>query len=100
MKFIYKIILFMALISLLGTSACEKDIPPENNDPVVEDPEEISLFIYEGLKDVYLWYNRVDKLGNGYFDTTDDFYTYLNNFDTDYESLFYDLLYQYGTIDK
>ena len=100
MKFIYKIILFMALISLLGTSACEKDIPPENNDPVVEDPEEISLFIYEGLKDVYLWYNRVDKLGNGYFDTTDDFYTYLNNFDTDFESLFYDLLYQYGTIDK
>ena len=100
MKFIYKIILFMALISLLGTSACEKDIPSENNDPVVEDPEEISLFIYEGLKDVYLWYNRVDKLGNGYFDTTDDFYTYLNNFDTDFESLFYDLLYQYGTIDK
>ncbi|MBN1388119.1 MAG: hypothetical protein JW965_06705 [Bacteroidales bacterium] len=100
MKSFYKIILLLSLISLLGTSACEKDIPPENNEPVVEDPDEISLFIYEGLKDVYLWYDKVDKLKSGYFDTTDDFYTYLNNFGTDYESLFYDLLYQYGTIDK
>ena len=100
MKYIYKIVLFLSLISLLGTSACEKDIPSDNGDPGVDDPNEISLFIYEGLKDVYLWYDRVDKLSSGYFNTTDDFYTYLNSFDTDYESLFYDLLYQHGTIDK
>lgn len=100
MKFIYKIILLLSLISLLGTSACEKDIPPENEEPVIENPDEISLFIYEGLKDVYLWYDKVDKLSNGYFDTTEDYYKYLNDFGTDFESLFHDLLYQYGTIDK
>jgi carboxyl-terminal processing protease len=99
MKFVNKIILLLSLFSLLGTSACEKDIPSENNNPV-EEPDEISLFVYEGMKDVYLWYDKVDKLKSGYFDTTDDFYTYLNDFGTDYESLFYDLLYQHGTIDK
>lgn len=100
MKSLYKITLFLVLISLLGTNACEKDIPPENNEPEVEEPDEISLFVYEGLKDVYLWYDQVDKLKGGYFDTTDDLYTYLNSFGTDYEELFHDLLYQYGTIDK
>lgn len=100
MKSSYKIILFLALISLLGINACEKDVPPDNNEPEVEEPDEISLFVYEGLKDVYLWYDKVDKLKGGYFDTTDDLYTYLNGFGTDYEELFHDLLYQYGTIDK
>lgn len=99
MKLLLKTALFtfMALIIL---SACEKDIPNENEEPVVETADEISQFVYEGLKDVYLWYDKVDKLGNDYFATTDDYYSYLNGFGTDYESLFYDLLYQYGTIDK
>lgn len=100
MKSTNKILLLLSAALILGISACEKDIPNNNDDPGVEEADEISLFVYEGLKDVYLWYDKVDKLDNNYFDTTDDFYTYLNNFGSDYESLFEDLLYQRGTIDK
>ncbi|MDT8402485.1 MAG: S41 family peptidase [Bacteroidales bacterium] len=100
MKSIYKILLLLSAVLILGMNACEKDIPPKTQEPEIEDPEEISLFIYEGLKDVYLWYDRVNKLENSYFNTTKDFYTYLNNFGTDYESLFEDLLYARGTVDK
>jgi len=100
MKYLYNIVLFLSLIALIITGACEKEIPNENTDPDVEKPGEISLFIYGGLKDVYLWYDKVDKLDNDYFADTDGFYTYLNDFGNDYEGLFYDLLYQYGTIDK
>ena len=100
MKYLYKIVLFLSLTALIITGACEKEIPNDNTDPAVEKPGEISLFIYGGLKDVYLWYDKVDKLDNDYFADTDDFYSYLNDFGADYESLFYDLLYQYGTIDK
>jgi len=100
MKRAYKILLLLSAVLILGLNACEKEIPPENEEPEVEDPDEISLFIYEGLKDVYLWYDMVDKLENGYFDTTKDFYTYLNNFGSNYEDLFEDLLYQRGTVDR
>ncbi|MFO7756159.1 MAG: S41 family peptidase [Bacteroidales bacterium] len=99
MKFLLKLTLF-TVIALTMLSACEKDIPTDDKEPVVEKPDKISEFVYEGLQDVYLWYDKVDKLGNDYFATTDDYYSYLNGFETDYESLFYDLLYQYGTIDK
>ncbi len=100
MKLFLKIAI-LTFIALAIISACEKDIPKEEEeDPAVETPDRISQFVYEGLKDVYLWYDKVDKLDNDYFTTTDDYYNYLNGFGTDYESLFYDLLYQYGTIDK
>lgn len=93
------ILLLLSAVLILGISACEKDIPIDD-DPGVDDPDEISLFVYEGLKDVYLWYDKVNKLSNDYFDTTDDFYTYLNYFGAQYESLFEDLLYQRGVIDR
>ncbi|HCC71842.1 MAG TPA: peptidase S41 [Bacteroidales bacterium] len=102
MKSIYKILLLFFAVLLLGINACEKEIPRkenENDDPV-EEPDRISTFIYSGLKDVYLWYDKVNKLGDNYFATTDALYTYLNGFDIYYDELFYDLLYQYGTIDK
>jgi len=100
MKKEYKIFLLLAAVFFLGISACEKEIPPEEEEPEVEIPDDVSLFVYEGLKDAYLWYDKVDKLSNGYFDTTEDYYTYLNDFGTAYEDLFEDLLYQRGTIDK
>jgi len=94
-----KILLLLSAALIMGISACEKDIPIDD-DPGVDDPDDISLFVYEGLKDVYLWYDKVNKLDNGYFDTTDDFYTYLNNFGVNYENLFEDLLYQRGVVDR
>ncbi|MBS0010318.1 MAG: PDZ domain-containing protein [Bacteroidales bacterium] len=102
MKNIYRILVLLLALSVFGIYSCEKDIPADDNgdDPVIEKPDEISTFIYSGLKDVYLWYDKVPKLGNSYFATNDDYYSYLNGFGTYYEELFRDLLYQYGTIDK
>ncbi|MDZ7738282.1 MAG: S41 family peptidase [Bacteroidales bacterium] len=105
MKLFLRIALF-SFIALAILSACEKDIPivsttgSFSKEPLIEEADEISQFVYEGLQDAYLWYDKVDKLGNDYFATTDDYYSYLNGFETDYESLFYDLLYQHGTIDR
>ncbi len=98
MKALYKTPALVLLLLILILGSCEKDVPRDG--PNVETPDEISRFIYEGLKDVYLWYDDVDKLGSGYFDDTDAYYEYLNGFGTDFESLFYDLLYEYGTVDK
>ncbi|MCF8224216.1 MAG: hypothetical protein K9J25_13855 [Bacteroidales bacterium] len=102
MKKIYKLFTVGLLMTIPFLTSCEKEIPNENNDdnPQVETPDEISQFVFEGLKDVYLWYDKVDKFADGYFATNEDYYTYLNNFGTDYEGLFYDLLYEYGSIDK
>lgn len=100
MKKTYKILLLLPALLILGITACEKEVPRDDNNDPVDQPSRISTFIYSGLKDVYLWYDLVEKLDDNYFDDTDAFYTYLNGFGTYYEDLFYDLLYQYGTIDK
>ena len=102
MKIIYKLqLLFFALL-IVGITGCEKEVPrnDDNGDDPVETPNRISTFIYSGLKDVYLWYDKVTKLGDSYFANNDEYFNYLNAFGSFYEELFYDLLYQYGTIDK
>ncbi len=86
---------FILILISIVLSSCQKDVP--SKEPV---PDQISRFVYTGLKDWYLWYKDVDKFGDNYFPETNDYYKYLNSFGTDYESLFYDLLYQYGTVDR
>lgn len=90
--FIVATILFLTLLA-----GCKKKVEPVQNEPV---PSEISRFVWNGLNDYYLWYKDVDKLSMDYFEDTDDWYRYLNSFGSDHEALFYDLLYQYGTIDR
>ncbi|MEE4115526.1 MAG: S41 family peptidase [Marinilabiliaceae bacterium] len=96
----YKIrfIIISLLVLSLAVSSCKKKIDPA--DPEVEIPRDISQFIWNGMYDYYLWYNDVSKLNPASYPTTDDWYRYLNSFDTDYEALFEDLLYQRDVVDK
>ncbi|MEZ5011718.1 MAG: PDZ domain-containing protein [Bacteroidales bacterium] len=94
MKRISRLVM-IAFMVIIVSGGCKKKI-----EPTVEVADEISRFIWNGLNEYYLWYQDVDKLSMSYFDDTNEWYTYLNSFGTDYESLFYDLLYQYGTIDR
>ncbi len=94
-----KYIVYFLIISILVLGGCRKKVPadPAPTEPV---PEEISQYIWTGLNEYYLWVDDVDKLSADHYPTANDFYIYLNGFGTDYEGLFYDLLYQYGTVDK
>lgn len=96
-KYSFSIIIAFSLLSLIFNS-CEKE--PENNRPAIEKANEINKFIWEGLSEVYLWNKNVPALTNIYYNTNNDS---LNNFLNKYsdpESLFYDLLYDYGRTDK
>jgi hypothetical protein len=96
MKNIPKTIVVTAILLVTIFAGCkEKKIAPK-----IEVSDAISRFIWNGLNEYYLWYNDVDKLSSDYFDDTDAWYKYLNTFGTNYDNLFYDLLYQYGTVDK
>lgn len=96
MKKFYNNILLLAILFIALLSACkEKKI-----DPKVDVSNEISRFVWNGLNEYYLWVDDVDKLSADYFEDTNAWYKYLNTFGDDYEGLFYDLLYQYGTVDR
>lgn len=87
--------MLVAISLIIVTGGCKKKIEPK-----VDVADEISRFIWNGLNEYYLWYKDVDKLSMSYFDNTDEWYTYLNSFGTDYEALFYDLLYEYPAVDR
>ncbi|MCP4550606.1 MAG: hypothetical protein GY834_00880 [Bacteroidetes bacterium] len=103
-------LLLFALIAvfMVSVSSCKKDkgIDP-TTDPVVVDPvevtaSEIDTFIWNSMNKYYLWYQNVPNLADSRFSTDDnneEFYTFLNTYST-HEGLFYDILYEYGTIDK
>lgn len=88
------LVLLLLLIPVIS-GGCKKEVEPK-----VEVADEISRFVWNGLNQYYLWYANVEKLSPDYFDTNDDWYSFLNSYGTDYEGLFYDLLYSYPTIDR
>ncbi|HUS86751.1 MAG TPA: S41 family peptidase [Bacteroidales bacterium] len=90
MKEITKYLLILLIPASIFVTGCQKEVEPDNDEPV---PAEISRFIWDGLNDYYLWYKDVDKLSKDYFATTNDYYAYLNSYNTDYEQLFISLLY-------
>lgn len=95
------------ILALLFTSSCEKDDPiPDpgnnnNNDKPKEIPEadEVNKFVWEGLATYYYWVNSVPNLVNPKFNNNDSLNAFLNKYSNP-EDLFYDLLYNYQTIDK
>ena len=86
---------FLVLIILL--SNCKKDIKPEP--VVIKEANVVNKFIYNGLKDYYLWSDQVPNLSNAKFVIKDSVNAFLNRY-ADPNLLFTDLLYQYKTIDK
>jgi len=85
------------LIIIVLLSNCKKDNQP---DPiVVKEATEVNKFIYNGLKDYYLWNAQVPELSDAKYNDKSTLNKFLNTY-TDPNALFTHLLYQYKVIDK
>ncbi|MDP2338799.1 MAG: S41 family peptidase [Bacteroidota bacterium] len=92
----YKIIVQYFLISGLLFTGCRKNDPiPE----IIPQANEINTFVYNGLKDYYLWNGQIDALSNKKYQDKDSLNAFLNKY-TDPKALFTSLLYKYKEIDK
>ena len=87
---------------------CSKSDPPvvtETPTPTPEPPKPVTLksgindFIWSGMNEVYLWQDDVPNLSDTKFSTQDQYYTFLNGYNTP-EGLFDALLYQKDVVDK
>lgn len=98
-------ILLLSFISLVLFNCSKSDEPTTepDPDPVVIEPIKlksgINDFIWAGMNEVYLWQGEVPNLSDTKFKTQDQYYTFLNNYNTP-ESLFDALLYQKDVVDK
>ena len=66
---------------------------------VIKDATEVNKFVYNGLKDYYLWVDQVPNLIAQKYAIKDSLNAFLNTY-TDPNNLFTSLLYKYHTIDK
>ncbi|MBD0832277.1 S41 family peptidase [Aestuariibaculum sediminum] len=71
---------------------------PEEAEPVTLN-NDVNDFVWAGLNEVYLWQQDVPDLADDKFETFDEYYTFLNGYNTP-ESLFDDLLYQKDVVDR
>jgi len=97
---------FLRIVSVLLMTItlvhCKKDtiVSPTQITPVViKEATDVNKFIYNGLKDYYLWSDEVPNLSAQKFTVKDSLNAFLNSY-TDPNSLFTSLLYKYQTIDK
>jgi carboxyl-terminal processing protease len=91
--------LLMLTIALIN---CKKDsvVPPVPTTPVViKEATDVNKFIYNGLKDYYLWVDQIPNLTAQKYTIKDSLNAFLNSH-TDPGTLFTSLLYKYQTIDK
>jgi carboxyl-terminal processing protease len=90
-------IIFFVLFSVLLFSGCnEEDVAPP---VVVPESTEVNKFIYNGLRDYYLWNNQVAALSSVKYENADSLNAFLNKY-TEPEDLFTSLLYRYEEVDK
>jgi C-terminal processing protease CtpA/Prc len=100
MKIVLRWNLNLILILVLFFTSCSDDDPIPNPDPEeIPEADEVNKFIWEGLATYYYWVDNVPNLVNTEFNNEDSLNAFLNTYN-DPEELFYDLLYQYGTVDK
>ncbi len=93
-KFI--ILIMIAMVALASSCNKKKDLRITDEPR----PDDISIFVWAAMFDYYLWYDQVPNLSPAYIQDLDAFYSFLNDYGTDYSALFEDLLYQRGVIDK
>jgi len=99
MKVCYpKNILLYILLVVFAVSACHKE-EQEVVPVVVPEANEVNKFIYNGLRDYYLWNNQVTALSNAKYENKDSVNALLNKY-TDPQKLFTSLLFKYKEIDK
>jgi len=78
---------------------CKKDSAVAPVPIVIKEATDVNKFIYNGLKDYYLWVDQVPNLIAQKYTVKDSLNAFLNTF-TDPNTLFTSLLYKYQTIDK
>lgn len=97
MKFKSYILSVFAAVLLLNS--CRNDDPdPAPTPPASTELNKINDFVWKAMNSWYYWQPNVAQLGDNYFKTQAEYASYINGKTPD--GLFYDLLYQYGTIDR
>jgi carboxyl-terminal processing protease len=98
--FIPNHLLALCLIAFISCSCSKNDDPPRP-DPAknITLKSEINDFIWGGMNEVYLWQGQVPNLSDTKFTSLDQYYTFLNAYNTP-EALFDALLYEKGVVDK
>ncbi|GAA4291422.1 S41 family peptidase [Aestuariibaculum suncheonense] len=82
----------------------------ENEETIIQETEEteetpvtlnneVNEFVWAGLNEIYLWQQDVPDLADDKFTTYDEYYTFLNGYNTP-ESLFDAMLYQIDVVDR
>jgi len=92
-----RVISFFLLIIVMVN--CKKDPVAPPVPIVIKEATDVNKFIYNGLKDYYLWVDQVPNLAAQKYTVKDSLNAFLNSY-TDPNSLFTSLLYKYQTIDK
>ncbi len=92
-----KNILAGLLLTTLLVCGCKKD--PVAPPVIVPQATDVNKFIFNGLRDYYLWNVEVPALANEKYQNTDSLNRFLNKY-TDPQVLFTSLLYRYQQIDK
>ncbi|MFA5971422.1 MAG: S41 family peptidase [Lentimicrobiaceae bacterium] len=96
-KYMIKIVSSLLLIVVLTN--CKKDIPAPPATSPIPVANEVNSFVYDGLKNYYLWTAQVPNLTAQKYTIPDSLNAFLNSY-TDPAKLFTSLLYQYKIIDK
>lgn len=91
--FKYPIRIYSFLLLIFFLTNCKKDPAP------VAEATDVNKFVYNGLKDYYLWSDQIPNLAATKYTNKDDLNAFLNTY-SDPNVLFTSLLYQYKTIDK
>jgi C-terminal processing protease CtpA/Prc len=91
MKHFFRYTAFAAIIGLLTFTACQKD-DDDNPGTKPAEADEINMFIYSNMHDLYLWNKNVPAITNSYYNTNEDSLNAFLNRYPDHEKLFYDLL--------
>ncbi|UOB18217.1 S41 family peptidase [Abyssalbus ytuae] len=97
MKNIFKGYFLITSLFFIGLfTSCSND---DDNSQSVTLNNEVNDFVWKGLNEIYLWQQDVPNLADNKFSSEESYFSFLNSYN-DPESLFYDLLYQYGQVDK
>ncbi|MFD1293930.1 S41 family peptidase [Lutibacter holmesii] len=91
----------------LAFASCSKDDDDEGTEKETPDPTEEAVtlnepkndFVWKAMNSWYNWQQQVPNLLDSKSDDQDDYYTYLNKYDTP-EDLFESLIYNEGVIDR
>ncbi|WP_299001931.1 S41 family peptidase [uncultured Tenacibaculum sp.] len=94
-------LLFIVFLSCSKDNEVVPEKEEETEEPVVEVTlnNEVNNFVWKAMNSWYNWQEDVPNLADSKDDNTNNYYNYLNSYNTP-KSLFENLLYQYGEIDK